>query len=76
MDTPLRWTRLCLQEIDQRSVKTREPSSLISLTRIKLSLIYDPRVCVINWNEWRQDATGVVLRANMTSPPPPPLALI
>lgn len=46
--------------------ESREPSNLISLTGIKLSLIYDPGVCVINSNEWRQDATGAFLLANMT----------
>lgn len=46
--------------------ESREPSSLISLTGIKPSLIYDPRVCVINSNEWRQDATGAFLWANIT----------
>lgn len=46
--------------------ESREPSSLISLTGIKLSLIYEPKVCVINSNEWRQDATGAFLWAEMT----------
>lgn len=49
--------------------ESREPSSLISLTGIKLSLIYEPKVCVINSNEWRQDATGAFLWADMTPPP-------
>lgn len=52
--------------------ESREPSSLISLTRIKLSLIYEPKVCVINSNEWRQDATGAFLWAAMTPPPTTP----
>lgn len=39
----------------------RESLSLISLTEIKLSLIYDLRVCVINSNECRQNATVAFL---------------
>ena len=67
MGTPMRWTLWRPQPMDLS--ESREPSSLISLTGIKLSMTYDPRVCVINLNEWRQDATGTFCEQVWRPPP-------